>query len=302
MGWTSDDDSLSDNTGISEAAWFIDGRQQTADRNGCDYSRPLPCPNMPADTQHPVDLGAFREGPHQLQAVIKDAAGNPTTAGPITITIDRTAPGPPGALGVVGGDVSHGTNSFDVSWTNPDGQAAPNTRAHYKVCPFAGGACTPEASAGGDNISSLTGIQVPGRGAWILAVWLEDAAGNTSPGNTASVPLHYLDGAGGGPSASAAIALAKAKLDRHHRLVVRGTAAGDLTGKIAIRYRYRPGKHRKLRAITKHAAVHHSAFVAHLKLTHAARRVRKGTLTVSYPGDGTHDPAKVNQRLRLSHR
>jgi hypothetical protein len=133
-------------------------------------------------------------------------------------------------------------------------------------------------------------------------VWLEDAAGNANSANSASVALHYLDGAGGGPRATAAIALARAKVDRHHRLVVRGTAAADLTDKIAIRYRYRPGKHRKLRASTKNAAVHHSAFVAHLKLSRAARRARKGSLTVSYPGDGTHDRAKVTKRLRLSHR
>jgi len=45
--------------------------------------------------------------------------------------------------------------------------------------------------------------------------------------------------------------------------------------------------------------VHRGAFVAHLKLSHAALRVRKGTLTVSYPRDGTHDIAKVNQRIKL---
>src|SRR4051812_43027327 len=55
-----------------------------------------PVPTWPQNTAHPVDLSAFREGEHQLQAVIKDAAGNPPTAGPKTITIDRTAPGPPG--------------------------------------------------------------------------------------------------------------------------------------------------------------------------------------------------------------
>jgi hypothetical protein len=292
----------SDNSGISETAWFVDGRQLTSDRGPCDYSFALPCPNMPADTPHAVDLGAFREGPHQLQAVVKDAASNATSAGPITITIDRTAPGPPGALSVGGGDISHATNSFDVTWTDPADQVAPVARAHYRLCLASGGQCTGEATASGDNISSLTGLRVPDKGTWTLTVWLEDAAGNTSPGNSASVPLHYLDGAGGGPSATAAIALAKAKVDRHHRLVVRGTAADDLTDKIAIRYRYRPHKRSKLRAINKKAAVHHGKFVAHLKLTRAARRARKGTLTVSYPGDGTHDPAKVNQRLRLSHR
>ena len=300
MGWTSDDDSLSDNTGISEAAWFIDGRQQTADRNGCDYSRPLPCPNMPADTQHPVDLGAFREGPHQLQAVIKDGAGNATTAGPNTITIDRTAPGPPGGLSLVGGDASRATNSFDVTWTNPDGQVAPISRAHYRICPAFGGPCTPEATARGDIIASLTGLQVPGQGAWTLTVWVEDAAGNLSSTNTASVLLHYLDGAGGGPKASAAVALATAKFDHHHRLAVRGTAATDLAHRLTIRYRYRPHKHSKLRTTTKKATIHRGAFVAHLKLSRAACRARKGPLTVSYAGDATHDPAKVHQRLKLT--
>jgi hypothetical protein len=289
----------SDNTGISEAAWFIDGRQQTQDRNGCDYSRPLPCPNMPPDTQHQADLGAFREGPHQLQAAIKDAAGNASTAGPITITIDRTAPGPPSALAVVGGDASRATNSFDVTWTNPTDQLAPIARAHYRLCPAFGGACTPEATASGDNISSLTGLHVPDKGAWALTVWLEDAAGNATAANTASVLLHYLDGAGGGARASAAIALAKAKLDRHHRLLVRGTAASDLAGKITIRYRYRRHRRSKLRTIRKSAAVHRGTFVAHLKLPAAARRVGKGTVTVSYPGDGAHDAAKVNQRIKL---
>ena len=70
---------------------------------------------------------------HQLQAVIKDAAGNASTAGPKTSAIDRTASGPPGGLTVVGGDVSRATNSFDVRWTNPDGQVAPIARAHYEA-------------------------------------------------------------------------------------------------------------------------------------------------------------------------
>jgi hypothetical protein len=90
--------------------------------------------------------------------------------------------------------------------------------------------------------------------------------------------------------------------DRRHRLVVRGTAAADLAGKIGIRYRYRSHKRSKLGAITKTASVHQGAFVAHLKLSHAAKRARKGTLTASYPGDGTHAPAKLNQRVKLTGR
>ena len=53
------------------------------------------------------------------------------------------------------------------------------------------------------------------------------------------------------------IALAKAKLDRQHRLVVRGTAAANLAHRLTIRYRYRyrPHKQRKLRATTKKATL-----------------------------------------------
>jgi len=149
---------------------------------------------------HRVDLSAFREGQHQLQAIIKDAAGNTTTAGPRTITIDRTAPGPPGGLTVLGGDVSRATNSFDVSWTNADGQAAPITRAHYRICPAFGGACTPEATAGGDNITSLTGLQVPGQGAWTLTVWLEDAAGNSTSVFATQFPKLNAEGAPSTPA------------------------------------------------------------------------------------------------------
>lgn len=129
-------------------------------------------------------------------------------------------------------------------------------------------------------------------------MWLEDAAGNLGITSTSSLVL----GAGQtGVPVSAELTLAKAKLDRHHRLAVRGTAAGDLATDLAVRYRYRPGRHHKLRGITKHTAVHHGAYIAHLKLSAAARRTRKGTVTVNYPGDTTHTPAKVNQRIKLPH-
>ena len=283
-----------DNTGISEADWFIDGHQQTFDRGACDYTRALPCPDMPANTQHTVNMAAFRDGQHQLQAVVKDAAGNQATAGPINLNLDNTPPGAPGGLTAA----PAGDGSFTASWANPDGQFAPITKAHHQLCPVGLGAgpCQAEQTATGNNITAITGLHLPSPGPWSLTVWLEDAAGNGGTTNNATVVL----GPGQtGVLASAAITLAKAKLDRHHRLAVRGKAADDLATKLAIRYRYRPGKHHQLRSITKHAAVHRGAFVAHLKLPRIARRIRKGTVTVSYPGDATHSPTKLNQRIKL---
>jgi hypothetical protein len=283
-----------DNTGISEADWFIDGRQQTFDRGACDYSRRLPCSDMPADTQHGVNVGAVRDGQHQLEAIVKDAAGNQATAGPIKLNIDTTAPAAPG--GLTAGPAGDG--SFTASWANPDSQFAPITKAHYQLCPVGPGAgpCQGELVASGTNISSITGLHLPGPGTWSLTVWLEDAAGNGGSGNVASLVLGP-DQTGVG--ASAGIKLGTAKLDRHRHLAVRGKAASDLAAKLSVRYRYRPSKHRKVRSITKSAAVHSGAFVAHLKLPRPARRVGKGTLTVSYPGDTTHSPAKLNQRIKL---
>jgi hypothetical protein len=284
----------SDNTGISEAAWFIDGRQQTQDRGACDYSLPVPCPNMAPDTPHAVNMTAFRDGQHQLQAVVKDAAGNQGTAGPINFNVDNTSPGAPRGLSAA----PAGGGNFTVAWTNPGEQFAPIAKAHYQFCPVGpgAGACQVEQTAGGDNISSIGGLRLPGPQTWSLTVWLEDAAGNVDNGNNASLPLGPAQT---GVRVPAGITLARAKLDRHHRLAVRGRAAGDLAARVAIRYRYRRGKHHKLRTLDKSAAVHRGAFVAHLKLSRAARRIRKGTVTVSYPGDATFAPAKLNQRIKL---
>jgi hypothetical protein len=299
-GWHRGTESASfggtDNTGIGEADWFIDGHQQTFDRGACDNSRPIPCADM-TPTAHALNLAAFRDGPHQLQAVIKDAAGNQATAGPIALNVDNTPPGAPGALTAA----PAGDGSFTATWSNPGGQFAPIAKAHYRLCPAAstGRFCTREQTASGNNISSIPGLHLPTPGVWSLIVSLEDAAGNLGTNNTSSLVLG--PGQTGVP-ASAELTLAEAKLDRHHRLAVRGEAARDLATKLAVRYRYRPGKHHKLRSITKHVAVHHGAYVAHLKLPAAARRIRKGTVTVNYPGDTTHTPAKLNQRIKLARR
>ena len=284
-----------DNTGIGEADWFVDGQQQTSDRGACDNSRPIPCADM-TPTAHALDTAAISDGPHQLQAVVKDASGNQATVRPITVNVDNTAPGAPDALTAA----PAADGSFTATWSNPDGQVAPIAKAHYRFCPAASTArfCRPEQTATGNDISAIRGLHLPTPGAWSLIVWLEDAAGNLSLNDTSSLVLGPTQT---GVPVSAELTLAKAKLDRHHRLAVYGTAADGLAAKLAVRYRYRPGKHHELRSITKPAAVHRGGYVAHLKLPAMARRIRKGTVTVSFPGDATHTPAKLHQRIKLPH-
>jgi hypothetical protein len=298
-GWHRGTESASfggtDNTGIGEADWYVDGHQQTSDRGACDNSRPIPCADL-TPSAHALNTAAVGDGSHQLQAVIKDAAGNQTTAGPITLNVDNTPPGAPAALTAA----PVGDGSFTATWSNPDGQVAPIAKAHYRFCPAASTAqfCREEQTASGTNITSIAGLHLPTAGTWSLIVWLEDAAGNVGTIDTSSLVLG--PGQTGVP-ASVELTLTKPKLDRHHRLAVRGTAAGDLATELAVRYRYRPGRHHQLRRLTKPVAVHHGVYVAHLQLPAAARRIRRGTLTITYPGDTTHTPAKINQHVKLPH-
>jgi zinc-binding dehydrogenase len=249
-GWHRGTESASfggtDNTGISEADWFVDGRQQTADRGACDTSRPIPCADM-TPTGHGLDTAAVGDGSHRLQAVIKDAAGNQATAGPLTLKVDNTPPGAPAALTAA----PAGDGSFTAAWSNPDGQVAPIARAHYRFCPAAstGRFCRDEQTASGDNISSIAGLRLPTAGVWSLIIWLEDAAGNVGTNNTS---LLVLGPGQTGVPVSAELTLDRAKLDRRHRLVVRGTTAADLATTLAVRYRYRPRQ-------TPRASHHHQA-------------------------------------------
>ena len=90
---------------------------------------------------------------------------------------------------------------------------------------------------------------------------------------------------------------------RRHRRVRHGGPFGRYPRRLeSLRYRYRPHKHSKLRATTKKTTVRHGTFVAHLNLSLAARKARKGTVTASYAGDATHDPLKINQRVKLRRR
>jgi hypothetical protein len=86
------------------------------------------------------------------------------------------------------------TAAFTVRFANPPGQAAPIVSAHWLVCPAGSSAgChsgTSAVAAGGSGqqnaISGSFGIAQPG--AYTIALWLEDAAGNVDQ-STAAPPV-----------------------------------------------------------------------------------------------------------------
>ena len=68
----------------------------------------------------PWDTTTASEGPHTLTAVARDAAGNVTVSGPVTVTVSNTSPPPPSET-FAAGDLLLSFEKGSVQWRGPDG-------------------------------------------------------------------------------------------------------------------------------------------------------------------------------------
>jgi len=177
-----------DNSGISSTTATIGGRTIVNQSEGCNYTRPQPCPSG-ASGNTTISTAGWPDGGHTARIEVRDAAGN-LNAIDGAVYIDNTAPARVTSPAVQGGEGWRQTNSFKLTWNNPTGQAAPITNRYFKLCPTDGGACTTGSSAGGS--SDLT-VQVPRQGEWRAQVWLEDQAGNSNASNASDVVMLRFD-------------------------------------------------------------------------------------------------------------
>jgi hypothetical protein len=181
----------SDNAdGIQRNELTIDGHVVAGQSHDCDFTYVTPCASS-ANDAFTFDTHQLSDGSHSIQAVTYDAAWLPSTRDG-GINVDNHAPD----MSQTGVSVTQGedwtpSNGFDLSWSNPDGQAAPIVKAHYSVCEAASPTtCSvSDGEAAGSDVHSLSGIQVPAAGNYVVRVWLEDAAGNVNSG-LASLPVH----------------------------------------------------------------------------------------------------------------
>jgi hypothetical protein len=174
-----------DNVGIRSARLYIDDVPRPSTTYPCDFTYAVPCSNQPVSLS--LDTGTLADGTHSIRVAASDAASNEAKSTARTVTVDNGAPSAPANLAVDGGE-THSTNGFAVTWSNPGGQVAPISAAHWRICDSVGTGCS-TGTASGVGTSRLAGITVPGEGDWKLEVWLEDAAGNTDPTATASAWL-----------------------------------------------------------------------------------------------------------------
>jgi hypothetical protein len=174
-----------DNTGIRVVRPILADAPQTATPRPCDPARAVPCTNGRGTVA--VDTAVLSEGTQSLVVQAEDAAGNPGNSSAVTARIDNTAPGAV-QVNMEGGEAWRNQNNFDAAWVNPDeGDRAPITAAHYRMCRPSAQQCT-EGAQTGVGIARVGDLAVPSPGEWQLRVWREDAAGNKEPAN-ASVPV-----------------------------------------------------------------------------------------------------------------
>jgi hypothetical protein len=175
----------SDNVGVKSARAVVGGRLREEHARGCTYVQRVPCSNGTGAIL--VNTDALPEGSQALAVLAHDAADNTALSSPLTVRIDNTAPGAV-SIALNGGEGWRNQNNFDLRWANPvEGDRAPISAAHYRVCRARGAECTTSVSTA-PGIDRIGGLAVPGPGEWQVRVWREDAATNRQPEN-ASVPV-----------------------------------------------------------------------------------------------------------------
>jgi 5-hydroxyisourate hydrolase-like protein (transthyretin family) len=175
----------SDNVGVKSASALISGGVRATEPRSCDYSQRIPCPNGGGPIA--VNTAEAPEGSQPLTVAAEDAAGNRAESGAVTVRIDNAAPGAvPVAVG--GGETWRNANDFDVAWANPsEGDRAPITAAHFRLCRAGGNDCI-NGDRAGAGIAAIDNLAVPSPGEWELRLWREDSAGNQQADN-ASQPV-----------------------------------------------------------------------------------------------------------------
>ncbi len=276
--------SATDNVGIRGARLLADDVLRASAARGCDYTSVVPCSNEPG-ANLTVDTHVLSDGPHQLSAVVEDAAGNAASA-TRTIITDNTAPTAPVGLA----REQNGSSGITVQWTTPTGQVAPIVAAHWSFCPpdaTQGCATGSHAQAG---IERLTDLTAPGSGSWDLRVWLEDAAGNADS-RTAGPPLRVTS-----PGALRSPGLRIRSVQRRGRLLsISGVSIAN-RGRVAVTIQRRAGTHlSRVRGVTR---VRSGRWTRRLRMTPRLSRYSRVTIVARIDAQAGFRAATARRTFR----
>jgi hypothetical protein len=182
----------SDPTGISKVQVLGPSGQLLASQTeSCNYSQPVPCPQLPS-AQINVVSTQLGDGPEHLQLAVTDAAGNSTTLTGPGIVVDNNGPGQP-----VGLTAATSGTTVKFSWGVSSIAPQPVATAYAQLC--SSSCTTPTAFT--VTAGQLT---APGAGTYTLRVWLIDTLGKGSSANAAAITVKVSSSSGGSPPACCA--------------------------------------------------------------------------------------------------
>jgi len=177
---------------ISQVNWIAcAGSETSIPASGCEAERHQSSP-VGSFTFNPGQHPVFASHPQGIYTVfvwLQDAIGNtaPTNSAAISFGYQTSPPPPPTTIKV------SGSGPYTITLGAP-ADIAPLTTSHWTACNSAG-ACTPPQTSLGLSFrfapSQMAQFKRSPFGRYTIRAWLQDAAGNTSPVNSAAVTINH---------------------------------------------------------------------------------------------------------------
>jgi hypothetical protein len=170
--------------GIKSIQLTAEGKTIETYEAACDYTYTKPCPTSTGPQTLSLPTSELADGTQTVTLTTTDAAGaEASTSEQITVAND-----PPPAPTDLTASSSFGSDSYQVSWIDPQGQAAPVKSATYEVCHNneEPANCSSPTTTG--PVGPIT-VVLPESGTWTIIVWLTNTAGESNPANSARLTI-----------------------------------------------------------------------------------------------------------------
>jgi hypothetical protein len=172
--------STSDPSGIAQVALDGPDGQIALQPQSCDYSQTQPCPQLSSGSLEP-NTTEMHDGAQTLTLLVTDAAGNTTPVQSPTVVVDNN--GPPAPQSLTATAVGGGSDTIDLSWSDPANPPQPVSGAFAQLCQTTCGTAMPLNGSGGAQITA------PAPGTYTIRLWLIDQAGRGSAANATTTAV-----------------------------------------------------------------------------------------------------------------
>jgi hypothetical protein len=258
---------------IGQVNWIACiGSETSVPTSGCDaqHSQTAPLNSLAFNPAQDPAFAGQPQGAYTVFVWLADVFGNTTQANSAAISFgyQTTPPPPPRSISV------SGRGPYTITLSAP-AHLAPITATNWTAC-NSKGACTPTRTSPGLSFkfdpNHTPQFQRSPYSRYELRAWLQDAAGNTNPADSATLAITHTKPGKASPHLHILSVTRAARALR-----VRGTAASMLVGHVTILVHYTVGA--RSRSIQKTVRVAHGIWAAVLGLPSGARTSR---VTVLY--------------------